>query len=114
MKILRLFVPGKFEDAQLYMGHLVVFTTERDARLVELQDLTTRLEARYPSWKGVLTFAFARNDWLTGGVMTALTQNPSLASALNTAVDEVAEAELRSRRPISTSVTFEALGSRRT
>lgn len=94
MRLLRLFLPGSFEDAQLYMGHLIVFNTERDARLIELQALTSSLEAKYPAWEGVLTFAFARNDWLTGAVMTSLARNPVFAQALNTAVDQVASAEL--------------------
>lgn len=94
MKILRLFLPGSFEDAQLYMGHLVAFTTERDAQLVELEAVTSGLEAKYPAWEGVLTFAFARNDWLTGGVMAALTRNAGLAQALDAAVDQLARSEL--------------------
>ena len=94
MRILRLFIPGTFEDAQLYMGHLIAFTTDREARLVELQTLTAHLETRYPAWEGVLTFAFARNDWLTGSVMTSLARNQSLAEALNTVVDELVGEEL--------------------
>lgn len=94
MRLLRLFFPGSFEDAQLYMGHLVAFSTEREARVVEMQTLTTGLEERYPSWKGVLTLAFARNDWLNSGVLAALTSNPALAQAMNTAVDELVAAEL--------------------
>ena len=94
MRILRLFLPGRYEDAQLYMGHLVAFTDERDARVVELQRLTTNLESKYPDWKGVLTFAFARNDWLTGGVMTALARNPAVAGAMNKTVRQVERADL--------------------
>jgi hypothetical protein len=94
MKILRLFFPGSFEDAQLYMGHLVVFSTERDVRLVEIQELTEDLEARYPAWKGVLTFCFARNDWLTSGAMTSLARNPALAQTLNATVDGLAATDL--------------------
>lgn len=94
MKILRLFLPGSFEDAQLDMGHLVVFTTERDTRLIELEALTNRLEKKYPDWQGILTYAFARNDWLTGAVMTSLTRNPRFAEALSTALGELAGTRL--------------------
>ncbi|HTA34377.1 MAG TPA: hypothetical protein VK721_13230 [Solirubrobacteraceae bacterium] len=93
-KILRLFLPGSFEDAQLYMGHLMVFTTERDTRLLELEALTSRLEAQYPQWQGVLRLAFARNDWLTSGVTKSLAQNPLFASALNVAFDQVANTQI--------------------
>ena len=94
MRFLRLFIPGSFEDAQLYMGHLVLFNTQRDARVVELERWTNRLERTYSDWAGVLTYAFARNDWLTGAVMTSLSRNAALAQALNTAVDELAAVEL--------------------
>ena len=90
MKLLRLFIPGSYEDAQLYMGHLVAFDTERDVQLIELEHLTAELETRYPAWQGVLTLAFARNDWLTGSVIAALARNPILAEALNAGVDQVA------------------------
>lgn len=94
MKTLRLFIPGNFEDAHLYMGHLVVFTTERDVGLIEIEALTGRLETKYPQWRGLLKFAFARNDWLTGGVVGALSRSPLVADALNQAVDQLAGAEL--------------------
>lgn len=67
MKLLRLFIPGSYEDAQLYMGHLVAVDSERVLRLVEVERLAQQLESRYPAWQGVLTFAFARNDWLKLG-----------------------------------------------
>jgi hypothetical protein len=94
MRTLRLFLPGSFEDAQLYMGHLVVFTSDGDAQLVELEALTNRLETRYPAWRGLLTLAFARNDWLTGAVMTSLTRNEDFADALNVAAEGLAGTEL--------------------
>jgi hypothetical protein len=94
MKTLRLFIPGKFEDAQLYMGHLVVFTTERDVHMIEVQRLTNRLENLYPDWEGLLTLAFARNDWLGGGVMKSLMRNPRFRGALDSALDEATARDL--------------------
>jgi hypothetical protein len=94
MTLLRIFIPGRFEDAQLYMGHLIVFTLERDAAVVELAPLTSRLETAHDEWKGVLTLAFARNDWLTGGPVSSLTRNPQLAGALNDALARLADHQL--------------------
>lgn len=94
MKTLRLFIPGSFEDAQVYMGHLIAFTTERDTRLIELEPLTARLETAYPAWQGILKLAFARNDWLTGSVVTSLARNRRVADALNKSVDELSTEEL--------------------
>jgi len=94
MKILRMFFPGTFEDAQVYMGHLALFTADRDVRFVELQRLASRLELRHPAWRGVMTMAFARNDWLRGQVVEALTNNRQIASTLNDALTDVADTEL--------------------
>lgn len=93
-KLVRLFVPGSFEDAQLYMGHLVVFTTDRDVRMLELESLTRKLENRYPDWLGAMTLAFARNDWLHSSAVKSIAANRSFADALNAAFDGLASSEL--------------------
>ncbi|MBJ7470347.1 MAG: hypothetical protein JHD16_03560 [Solirubrobacteraceae bacterium] len=90
MKSIRLFLPGEFDDAQLYMGHLLLFTADRDVRAVELEPLTSRLETRYSEWRGLLTLAFARNDWLGSGAMTAIGRNALVAEALNMGFERMA------------------------
>lgn len=94
MKTIRLFLPGRFEDAQLYMGHLLLITSEGGLRAVELEPLTSRLETRYSEWRGLLTLAFARNDWLGGGPVSALSRNPLVAATLNDAFGAMAERTL--------------------
>jgi hypothetical protein len=94
MKPVRLFLPGSFEDAQLYMGHLLVFTSEREVRAIELEPLTSRLETKYSEWRGLLTLAFARNDWLGGGPVTSLARNPAVSGALNQSFERMAGANL--------------------
>lgn len=90
MKTIRLFLPGAFEDAQLYMGHLLLFTAEGGLRAVELEPLTSRLETRYEQWRGLLTLAFARNDWLGGAAVSSLARNPTVGAALNATFDAMA------------------------
>lgn len=90
MKTIRLFLPGEFEDAQLYMGHLLLFTSDGGLRAIELEPLASRLETRYEQWKGLLTLAFARNDWLGGGPVSSLARNPTVAAALNASFDAMA------------------------
>lgn len=98
MNTVSIFLPGSFEDAQLYMGHLVLFTTDRAAQLVELEPLMSRLETRYPDWRGLLTIMFARNDWLTGGVVSSLARNELLRRALNDATEKLAGSDLELER----------------
>jgi hypothetical protein len=90
MKAIRLFLPGAFEDAQLYMGHLLLFTADGGLQAIELEPLTKRLETRYADWRGLLTLAFARNDWLSGGPVSSLARNPGVAAALNSGFEAMA------------------------
>src|SRR5436305_1680723 len=76
------------------MGHLLLFTSNGALRAVELEPLTNRLETRYEQWRGLLTLAFARNDWLGGGPVTSLARNPTIAAALNASFDAMGETEL--------------------
>ena len=87
MRILKLFIPGDFEDAQLYMGYLLAFTADRQLRIVELEPLTHALHERYPMWRGLLTFAFARNDWLVTSQFHTLMSNDAFANPLRAVID---------------------------
>lgn len=84
MKVLRLFIPGRFEDVQLYMGHLVAFTEDRDVRLLELEPFATRLGEQYAEWQGIAVLAFARNDWLSTSQFKTMAATPGVSDALRT------------------------------
>ena len=94
MRLARLFIPGNFEDAQLYMGHLVAFTAEREVRVLALDNLAARLEVSHPDWKGLLQLCFARNDWMNSGQFEILRKNERLAAAMDAALDEIDGGEL--------------------
>lgn len=94
MNTVGLFLPGHFEDAQVYRGHLLAFTSDRDVRAIELEPLTSRLETKYAEWRGLLTLAFARNDWLGGGPVTSLARNPAVSQVLNESFARMAGAQL--------------------
>ena len=83
MKPLQLFIPGRFEDVQLYMGHLTALTHERSLVTLDLRRLMTRLEMRYPDLRGLLTAAFARNDWLASEQFRTLRANHGIANRWN-------------------------------
>lgn len=64
MRLAKLFFPGKFEDAYLYAGCLLILTEDRTLRVYNLRRLLSVLESNYPELAPVLTLMFSRNDWL--------------------------------------------------
>jgi hypothetical protein len=82
MTILRLFFPGDFEDAYVYMGRLVTLTTSRSVRFYNLDKITAELEERYAGLAPVFQLAFARNDWLASEQLRSLSRNAGVVSAL--------------------------------
>jgi hypothetical protein len=99
VKILRLFLPGQFEDVQLYMGHLVAFTTERDARLIELESFCNEVGNLYPEWKGRAVFAFARNDWLGSSQFQTLMDSPQMNVTFRRRINRLAKNTLEVTPP---------------
>lgn len=89
MTVLHLFVPGRFDDAQLYMGHLVVFTEDREVVLLELQTYTESMESSYDEWKGLATVAFARNDWLAGAPVRTILSNEEIEAHWRAGIERV-------------------------
>lgn len=63
MKIVQLSFPGRFEDAFLYMGRLIVITENHSVRIYDMESVVNKLEEN----KVLLdapTFLFFRNDWI--------------------------------------------------
>jgi hypothetical protein len=79
MKFTRLFLPGNFEDAYVYMGQLVALTVERDLEIYNLERILSSLEARYEDISPVLRLMFLRNDWLAGALFQLLMQSKDIS-----------------------------------
>lgn len=63
MRIVQLSFPGRFEDAFLYMGRLIVITENHSVRIYDMESVVNKLEEN----KVLLdapTLLFFRNDWI--------------------------------------------------
>jgi len=67
MYIKRMFFPGEFDEAYIYMQKLLLFNADGSLFYVDLDHVSRYLEERYDTnVKSIPTHLFARNDWLTG------------------------------------------------
>lgn len=67
MYIKRLFFPGEFDDAYIYMQKLLLFDADGGLFFVDLDRVIHQLEEQHnDNVKSIPTHLFARNDWLTG------------------------------------------------
>src|SRR5689334_13648724 len=64
MKQLRLFIPGHFEDAYLYMGWLLMLTESRTLRVVRIEDIVQSLSATLPHSSHVVRMMLSQNEWI--------------------------------------------------
>jgi hypothetical protein len=86
MKLLKIFIPGDFEDAFVYMGHLLVLTAEHSLRFYDLGRLVASIEDKREPLGGILTYLFLRNDWLASDQFQTLLKN----AALQQSVEDIA------------------------
>lgn len=88
MKITKLFIPGSYEDAYLYMGRLIILTEERSVRTYNLDYIVEAIEQRLPNTIPIPTMMFSRNDWLAGIQFQSLMRNKVVYQALLDAFDK--------------------------
>ncbi|MCX6381002.1 MAG: hypothetical protein NT023_16265, partial [Armatimonadetes bacterium] len=72
MKVLSIRIPGRFEDAFIYQGHLLAITEDLSMRRYSLEGLVDSLHSEFPSGQPVLEHLFLRNDWLCNAQFKAL------------------------------------------
>lgn len=79
MKIARLFFPGIYEDAYVYMGKLFILTERRTILVYDLEKLVNSLEQdaekQVSGSLPVPTYMFSRNDWLSSSQFKSLLRN---------------------------------------
>jgi hypothetical protein len=81
MKIAKLFFPGVYEDAYVYMGKLFILTERRTILTYDLDRLVNFLE-RSSDGLPIPTYMFSRNDWLSSDQFRVLLRNPDVYRAL--------------------------------
>lgn len=93
MILKKLFFPGKFDDAYLYMGWLHLVTCERSLISMEVSELAAVIDKHVvPEAKGLAAYLFARNDWLSSESFRALMSNKEMSTAFRKMVDAMPDA----------------------
>src|SRR5215813_645425 len=87
MKAVSLFIPGRFEDAHLYMGQLVILTEARTLRVCSLESVVAALEAKLGNGRPISKFMFLRNDWLASDQFKQFTEGKEISDALLSSFD---------------------------
>jgi hypothetical protein len=64
VKTARVLIAGEFEDVQLYMGHLLLWTTSGSVRVLTLRSIAATVDERNASGAPLGELLFARNDLL--------------------------------------------------
>lgn len=91
MKIVKLFLPGKFEDAFVYMGRLLILTEDRALQIYSLDEIVQYLEEKIPAALPVPTLMFSRNDWLVSSLFGSLVKNRGTFEAILATFDSFPE-----------------------
>lgn len=87
MKTATLFIPGSFEDAYLYMGWLVVVTSQQSFRFYNLDAIVAEMVSLHPQSAYVAELMFRHNEWLTSTQFASLTRTPSSVQDIVTQFD---------------------------
>src|SRR5687768_12730271 len=87
MNIKKLFFPGEFDNAYIYMQKLLLFDADGGLFFVDLDSVVHQLEERYDEqMKSIATHLFARNDWLAGAQFTSMFANLFVRNAFLDAI----------------------------
>lgn len=89
MKITKMFVPGVYEDAYIYMGRLIILTEERSVRIYNLDKIAELYEWNYPKTQPLPTIMFSRNDWLASNQFKSLMKNINVYQSFLEIFDEL-------------------------
>ena len=91
MIIAKLFIPGRFEDAYIYMGRLILVTGNLTLRHYNLNEVIERLELKNSRNIPAARSLFARNDWLSTEQFRLQMRNPDIADAYVRAIRGLGE-----------------------
>lgn len=86
MKVLHAVIPGQWEDAYLYRGHLFAISCERTLVIVPYDELVRSLDIRLNAG-GIIRALFERNDWLAADPLRSILAHPELAQPVQKLTD---------------------------
>ena len=81
MRIAKLFIPGRFENAYVYRGRLLVITENKTLLAYSLEKFAEGLEAAYPEIMAIPTYMLLQNDWFDSSQFKSLIRNREIAQA---------------------------------
>src|SRR6266566_5825148 len=87
MKIAKLFLSGRYEDAFAYMGRIVALTEQRTIQFWDFDKIATYVAGMIPDSNPASAFMFSRNDWLSSSIFEEMMKNVSLANSVISAFD---------------------------
>jgi hypothetical protein len=82
MILTKIFLPGEFEDAFIYMGRLIIITAEKSIRILNFDHIVEKLLLTHPNSHSVLNLAFSRNDWLSNNQFRSLMKDDEIREAV--------------------------------
>jgi hypothetical protein len=88
MKIVKLLLPGRFEDAFVYMGRIVALTEQRTIQFWDYDKIVSSVAETNPGCNPAPALAFSRNDWLSSSVLSAIMANTEIADSIASAFDK--------------------------
>lgn len=81
MFVKKLFLPGEFDAAYIYMQKLLLFNADGGFFFVDLEQVVRELEKNLsPELMSIPTYLFAQNDWLASESFKTLLNNQSVRS----------------------------------
>lgn len=88
MKIVKLFLPGEYDDVYIYMGRLIGLTVDRRLQIYNLEKMIEQIEVQHhPETIPAPTLLFTRNDWLASEQFKMLMKNWEMNLTFLNAVD---------------------------
>lgn len=92
MKILKFFIPGnQFDEAYIYMGHLIIINIDRSIIFYELEKLAENIDSNLGGELPTASYFFARQDWLTQKPFKKLLTDEGIRDAFMKNTDRLLE-----------------------
>src|ERR1035441_7934277 len=84
MNAVSFFIPGSYEDAQLYMGSVILFGTDRSVRTFRFDQIIGQIESAIPGLEPLAQIRFLRNDWLSNPITKSYLSHAILGETFET------------------------------
>ena len=92
MKLTKFFMPGtSYDDAYVYMGHLIVINTDRSINFYNLEQIVTNIESKFGDTLASASYLFSRQDWLNQKPFQKLLADITFRDAFNKNIDRLNE-----------------------